>query len=179
MNSNTQLAQALRSTNAHVLKQSLEKVRVEGQTPLLIEIFDLMLRQKEGEIYDLCCALLNDLKTQEAADQLAMALGQEEYLSIQKDLVAACWQNGLSYAAHVEAFAKLALEGSYETAIEAFTVLEEAAGELELSQRDALAEKLRHGLLDCPEDKKALLMELVKIVDHFEEPGNLRLDPGD
>ena len=172
--------QALRSGNRGAVLASLEEIRSSGHVSLLPVIFDLLLDQvdqDDQEVLEKAAQVLNDLKAAEAAPVLARAVNREEYRPVQHLLVAACWQNGLNYGPYAEVFVKAALEGSLETCIEAFSVLEEAAGELDLAGREKLARQLRHGLPGTGEDKKALLSELIKVIDQFQRPDKFRVDP--
>ena len=81
--------------------------------------------------------------------------------------MAACWQNGLSYGKHINIFVDVVVSGDYSAAIEAFTVLEEAAGELEQEERQALVRSLKTKLKQVDEQKKALFVELVKVIEAY------------
>jgi HEAT repeat protein len=166
----------LRSGHRSSILEALKDIRMDSQPSILPEVFDLLVSQEDEEIRLEAATLLNDLKMAEAAPILAEAVGNAEYASIQKILVAACWQNGLSYGPYAEVFVKAALEGSYETCIEAYTVLEEAVGELDEHAREKLAASLRQGLVDAPEEKQLLLRELVRSIETYNSPENWRLD---
>ena len=82
-------------------------------------------------------------------------------------LVAACWQNGLSYGPYIDTFAEVVITGEYTAAIEAFTVIEEAVGELEQNQRDQIVKRLKSRLQEADELNKPLVVELVKVIDTY------------
>jgi hypothetical protein len=170
---------ALRSGNRSAVLAILEEIRSAGDVRILPEIFDLLLKQDDQEILHQAARVLNDLKVPEAAAVLADAVKLPAYRPIQQILVAACWQNGLNYGPYAEVFVTAALEGSLETSIEAFSVLEEAVGELELAEREELARKLRHELPAVSDEKQALLSELIKVIDSFQNPQNFRLSTDD
>jgi hypothetical protein len=159
--------QALRSGNRITILDAMREIRTESSISILPELFDLLLDQEDEEIIREISSLLNDLKTKEAAQVLAVAIDNPAYKPITTLLVAACWQNGLSYGPYADSFARVAIEGSFETAIEAFTVLEEAVGELEQQERDRLSKMIKHGLLEADDQKKLLLRELVKVIETY------------
>ena len=158
---------ALRSGNRVTILDTLKGIRAESSTSILTELFDLLLEQEDEEIIREVSSLLNDLKIQEAARILAEAIENPEYQSITTILVAACWQNGLSYGKYADTFARVAIQSGFATAIEAFTVLEEAVGELEKEERERLSVMIKHGLLKADEQKKLLLRELVKVIETY------------
>lgn len=159
--------QALRSGNRITILDALKEIRTESSISILPDLFDLLVDQEDDEIIRGISSLLNDLKTQEAAGVLAEAIGNPEYQSITTLLGAACWQNGLSYGKFADTFAKVAIDGSFETAIEAFTVLEEAVGDLDQDERNRLSKMIKHGLREADEQKKLLLRELVKVIETY------------
>ena len=158
---------ALRSSNRSVILTTVKDLRADGDVSVLPELFNLLLIQEDGEIQGEISALLNDLKEQEAAEILAGAISDPEFEEIQTILVAACWQNGLSYARHIPVFVKVVIEGSYPAAIEAFTVIEEAVGELEPEARDEVLRSLKSRAAEVDDQKKALYVELVRVIENY------------
>ncbi len=162
---------ALRSGNRTTIMDALKEIRYESNVDILPELFDLLLEQDDEQIIQELASLLNDLKLQEAAPVLAEALLNPGYESISRILAAACWQNGLSYGKYAEAFTSLIIETDLETAIELFTVLEEAVGDLEPGERSKLVLRIKHGMSGKDEHKKLLLRELVKSIESYQVPG--------
>ena len=158
---------SLRSNNRSAILETLKELRSDGDVSVLPELFNLMLIQEDEEVLDAIAALLNDLKDKEAAEVLAKAIANPEYELIQTSLVAACWQNGLSYGKHIATFVDVVVSGDYSTAIEAFTVIEEAVGDLEQEERTALVRSLKSKLPQVEEQKKALFVELVKAIETY------------
>ncbi len=158
---------ALRSGNRTTVMDAIREIRAESSISILPELFDLLPDQEDEEIIHAIASLLNDLKIQEAAQVLTEAIDNPAYQSITATLVAACWQNGLSYGKYAETFAGVVIHGEYETAIEAFTVLEEAIGELEKDDRDKLVKTIKHGMLQADDQKKLLLRELIKVLEQY------------
>lgn len=158
---------SLRSSNKSAILETLKEVRSEGDVSILPELFNLMLIQEDEEILDEIASLLNDLKDKEAAEVLAEAIANPEYEKIQTSLVASCWQNGLSFGKHITTFVDVVVSGDYSAAIEAFTVIEEAVGDLKQEERTALVRSLKSKLKQVDEQKKALFVELVKAIQSY------------
>lgn len=142
---------------------------MEGDVAVLPELFNLLADQEDEQILSEIASFLCDLKENEAVPVLTEAIGNPLYASITTQLVSACWQNGLSYAAHIDTFVDVFVHGSLEAAIEAFTVIEEASVELEQDQRDRLVITLKSFAGEAGDQKKQLISELVKAVSsvHF------------
>ena len=158
---------ALRSGNRSSLMDGLKEIRSDSNIDILPELFDLLLGQEDEEIIEEVSSLLNDLKIQEAAPILAEALGNPSFKDISRILAAACWQNGLSYSKYAETFTRLCIEADYETAIEAFTVLEEVVGDLDTEEKRKLVLIIKHEMSDTDDQKKLLLRELVKSIESY------------
>ncbi len=159
--------QSLRSGNRSAILSTLKEFRVQGQISILPDLFDLLVEQESEEIIAEITSLLNDLKDQEGADLLSKAIANPDYREVQEHLVAACWQNGLAYGKYVDTFLEVVITGEYSAAIEAFTVIEEAAGELEPNQKDRMMKKLKARLKEVDDEKKPLISELVKVIERY------------
>ena len=158
---------ALHSGNRTTILVTLDKIRSMSNISILPELFDLLMVQEDEEIVRGITSLLNDLKLQEAAPVLADAIANPEYETIQTRLIAACWQNGLSYGEYADTFVHAAIHGSFETTIEAFTVLEEAIGELEKEERLRLTARIRDAMSTADQQKQLLLKELIKVMESY------------
>ena len=158
---------SLRSGNRSAILETLKELRSDGDVSVLPELFNVMLIQEDEEVLGEITSLLNDLKDKEAAAFLAEAIANPEYEEIQTSLVAACWQNGLAYGTHIATFVNVILFGSYGAAVEAFTVIEEAVGELEQEQREKLVSSLKSKLQKVEDQKKPLFVELIKAIESY------------
>ena len=159
---------SLRSNNRSAILDTIKDLRNEGDVSVLPELFNLLLVQEDEEIRAEITTLLNDLKEKEAAEILAKAISNPEYEQIQTTLVAACWQNGLSYGKFIPVFAEVLISGGYSAAIEAFTVIEEAVGEIEQEDRKKLVRSLKAKIQQVDEEKRALFIEMVKVIENYQ-----------
>lgn len=159
--------QTLRSGNQSAILTTLKELRVHGNVSILPDLFDLMVEQENEEILSEIASLLNDLKDQEGAELISRAIADPDYKELQSLLVAACWQNGLSYGKYIDTFVEVVISGAYESAIEAFTVIEEAIGDLEEGKRERVVKKLKSRIQEVDDQKKALISELVKVIETY------------
>lgn len=159
--------QSLHSGNKSAILNTLKELRTLGKVSILPDLFQVMMVQEDEQIREEISNLLNDLKDPEAAEQLANAVANPEYRSIQANLTSACWQNGLSYSKYLDVFTKVLLSGTYEAALEAFTVLEETIGELDTPVRQKLSTKLKSKVGEVKEELKPLVSAMVKTIDSY------------
>jgi len=114
----------LASPRKEVVLEALDKLRESGNPLYLPRLLDLLLEHPSVEIPAAVLAMLAEVKYRETAHFLAEAIGQERFLPVRQQLVTCCWQNGLDYAPWFTLFLKLVLDAPFETAFEAFTVIE-------------------------------------------------------
>ena len=159
--------QSLRSGNRSAIFTTLKELRSEGDVSILPDLFDLLLDQEDEQIVGEVSSMLNDIKDKEAAPILSEAIKNPDYSKILGILVSACWQNGLSYTKYINTFVEVVISGEYDAAIEAFTVIEEAVGDLEQDERNQLVLYLKSRTNEVDEQKKPLLSELVKVISFY------------
>ncbi len=159
--------QSLRSGNRSAILSTLKELRSGGNVSILPDLFELLLDQEDEQIISSISSLLSDLKDKDAVPALAKAIDNPENSKILTILVSACWQNGLSYGKQIDTFVKVVITGEYEAAIEAFTVIEEAVGDLEQVERDQIITNLKSRIKEVDEQKKLLLSELIKVVANY------------
>jgi hypothetical protein len=160
----------LRSSNRSAILETLKELRKAGDVSVLPELFNLLLIQDDGEIQAEIISLLNDLKDREAAEILSSAISNPEFEQIRTSLISACWQCGLSFGKHIPVFVDAFVSGSYPAAIEAFTVIEEAVGELEQKDREKVIRSLKSSSTKVDDQKKTLLAELISVIESYQEP---------
>lgn len=159
--------QSLHSGNKSAILTTLKELRSLGNVSILPDLFQVMLVQEDEQIVGELTNFLNDLKDPEAAEVLAKAVANPEYKAIQTVLTAACWQNGLAYGKHLGIFAEVLITADYVTALEAYTVLEEAIGEVEAVERQKLSYQLKSKLDKVDKELKPLVVAMVNTIDSY------------
>lgn len=118
----------------------------------------------ENEIGKTILALLHTIKDEKAVFYYTEALKSGQYKKINKELLQFCWENGFNLSNYGNIFVNLVIEEDYETTIEAFTVLEENIPNFNELQKQEMASSLKENLSSQKESKKALLAELIKLL---------------
>ena len=162
-----QQIQTLRSGNRSAILTTLKELRGGGKPEVLPELFEILASGDDPQVRSEILSLLNDLKDQESVPYLVEAIQNPEYSGIVAELVAACWQNGLAYGAYLNTFLEVAIHGEYPALIEAFTVMEEAIGEVEQEERVKMADKLQSRMEEADKQKQPLLLELARVIRRY------------
>ncbi len=157
----------LRSGNSRAIIDTVEEIREGGSLSILPEVFDVLLQNEDENVIAACSSLLNDLKSEAAAEMLISAIKNERYEPIRSLLLSACWQNGLDYHKDILLFADLLIKDDYLTAIEAFTVIESNIGALEDQDIVRLLALLKANMTSINPDKKPLLETLIALIRNY------------
>ena len=159
---------SLRSGNRIAILASLKDIRSLGKVTILPEVFDVLCDQEDEQIYNEAVSLINDLKSKESVPYLTDAIADSEYASIRQELVASCWQNGLSYSKHIRLFVDVTLNDPYATAIEAFTVIEGCIGDITENERKQHIQYIKQHISSSEPEKHLLLQELIKVMESYD-----------
>jgi hypothetical protein len=79
-------------------------------------------------------------------------------------MVAACWQSGLDFSMYLPAFIKIFVNGDYQAAIEAFSVIEESMENASDDMQKKCIKMLDDAADKVSQEKYLLFRELVKVV---------------
>lgn len=97
------------------------------------------------------------------------AIEDDRLKAIRKQLLTACWQNGLDFSTFVPVFIDQVINEDWETAFEAFTVIDN----LEYLPSDAIinvsVEKINLAMPNADEQKKYFLKEILVKLHTVEE----------
>ena len=119
-----QIKRNLFSAKTEVVISALEAIQRKGNKLYLPMIFDLLNSSPEPEIETEIKNLLGTVKDKESVNSFLRAIEDDKYKSIRKDLLTACWQNGLDFSTFVPVFIDLIIREDWEIAFEAFTVID-------------------------------------------------------
>jgi hypothetical protein len=90
------------------------------------QLFDVMLSQTQlpNEISAAIVSYLKDVKHKEFPSRIMQAISRTQNSSQRAVLINLCWENGSDFSGYLGFFAGVLLVGSWEEAIEAFSVIE-------------------------------------------------------
>lgn len=121
---NADLKNKLFSNDTKVVLSALNSLKDKGNKDYLPMLFELLLSIPEAEIQKEILKLLGTIKDKETIPAFVEALEDKKFSAIWKEILTACWQNGLDFSEHMRVFVDLVIEGEWEVAFEAFTVIE-------------------------------------------------------
>lgn len=153
-----------------VILESLKELRFTGNNDLLPVIINLLKSSSNRDVHREVLNFLNDLKHQSSVTTFVESLNNHRGRDYFAKLVGACWQNGLDYSGHTEFFIDIVLNDDYAASIEAFTVIEGNITQLDIPEREKLAEHLDSLKENASREKGPLLEELIEVMKPFSGP---------
>lgn len=119
-----QIKTDLFASNTERVLSAITRIKEKGNKLYLTMLFELLASQPEDEVEKEIQKLLGTIKSEDTVPFFAEALENEKFKPIQKTILTACWQNGLDFANYLPLFVEIVISEQWETAFEAFTVIE-------------------------------------------------------
>ncbi|MFW5657256.1 MAG: hypothetical protein ACOC3T_01745 [Bacteroidota bacterium] len=156
------ILERLYSTNDAEVLDALKELRETGDKSVVTYLVELLFISKSERIKERVENFLKDIKDNQAAGPLALAVNNQRYEPILDKLLAICWQSGLDFSDHPRIFTDAAIRGDYQSTIEAFTVLEETIPQLSEERKAEERDYLKENITGMEKDKAILIQELIK-----------------
>ena len=161
----TGLIKGIKSDNEETVLSTIKEIRKEGNTTTLPELINLLHTTNNEEIKISVTKLLNDLKDNKAAPLIIDAINNKEYKNINHTLISSCWQSGLDYRNYLNVFVDLAIKSDYNTALEAFTVIENLQKDIDEEEILKAINNIKENIVAGKnQEKQILLNELIKVI---------------
>jgi hypothetical protein len=119
-----QLKKNLFSAKTDVVISAIEKVKEKGNKLYIPLLFELLNSSPEFEIETEIKNLLGTIKDKNTVNSFMRAIEDDKFKGIRKTILTACWQNGLDFSTFLPVFIDLVIHEDWETAFEAFTVID-------------------------------------------------------
>jgi hypothetical protein len=119
-----QIKKNLFSVKTDVVISALEAIQKKGNKLYIPILFDLLNSSPEPEISAEIKNLLGTVKDKESVNSFLRAIEDDKYKSIRKEILTACWQNGLDFSTFLPVFIDLIINEEWEIAFEAFTIID-------------------------------------------------------
>jgi hypothetical protein len=118
------IIQDLHSGKESLILSKIDHLRETGNPLYIPFLIDLLLKSESEEVRRNILLFLSDMKDRNAKPYMIEAIENEKYTSLQKELLTCIWQNSLDYSDYLSLFIGLVIHSEFETAFEAFTVID-------------------------------------------------------
>lgn len=146
---------------------ALEGMRDTGELFIVEPLIDLLFSPRSERLKASVRGFIEDIKEQAAAPIIAESLRKYYKTEDVSGLVSVCWQSRLDFSQHVALFVEILCTNNYQTALEAFTVIENSLENVPLEMLDAYSRQIQSGIDTNPEQKKPLMREMVAVIDRY------------
>lgn len=155
------IEQNLFSSNNEVVISAINEIKERGNRLYLPLLFDVLNAKPEKIIEKEIIELMGNVKSKDSVNSFMRAIEDERLKSIRKQLLTACWQNGLDYSTFLPVFVDQIINEEWDIAFEAFTVVDN----LEFLPSETIIqvaiEKINHALPVANEQKQYFLREIL------------------
>jgi hypothetical protein len=160
----TNLEDKLQSGKTSTILTALLEIKESGNIYIIPLLLELLKSNPEQEVKQEIANILGNLKLQAAVPILIEAIQNPVHHSIQKELIIACWQNGLNFESYLSIFVDLVIKHEWETGFEAFTVIENMENFPDREIIDLCVNKIHIALPQARDRKKYLLQEILLLI---------------
>lgn len=163
-----ELVQQLRKIDSEEFKEHLDQVRESSDIQIIPYLVELLAEENFEESKKVAILeLVMDIKHPEAAKLLVDGVRYLRGSAELQPYLAALWQNSLSFADDLELFVDIVLTTDYLTAYDAFTIIENSAGDAGVQAISRSIETLNREMDAQDESKRPMVKELVKVLQGF------------
>lgn len=160
---NQAITKQLFSENIEEVLSAIKRLNKDGNKDYLPALFEVLNSTPEESITNSIGKLLCTIKDSQTIPVFISALKEEKYKNIRKNIVSACWQNGLDFSDYINDFVDLVISENWETAFEAFTVIDNFTNLPPEKKLAKTREKVESAIKDNDGQKKYLLEEILKL----------------
>ena len=121
-----EIHESLNSCNDTKITDAIQKIIKKDFFVFIPKLATLYVTTQNEDIKRIIADSFYCLKKPDSILHIISVISDKSLVKDNKMLIASCWNTGLDYAPHLEFFTNLVASTEYETAIEAFTVIEEA-----------------------------------------------------
>lgn len=158
------------SSNEHdAILQSLELIRDVGNEQTFDFLLQQLQQQKNREIQQAIVACLVDVKNPKCAETLCSYVSNSKYSAQKSLLFSIAWQSALDFSRLSNCAITSICTDNFETAFEAYTLLEHIAHSISDENKKAYAQELQAALLKNSDMQKEFLFnESIALVSNGE-----------
>ncbi|NJM14692.1 MAG: hypothetical protein HC896_04300 [Bacteroidales bacterium] len=146
---------------------TIQKLRNSGDITIVFHLLKLYQHTQSETIKNHVYNFLKDISTPKVVPVLVQAIADPEFEDIKGMLVSVCWQLPHNFSDHITFFSDLVISSDYQTAIDAFTVVEESAMNISVDHARAESKRIKKVYPDVSEEKKPLVKELIVLFENY------------
>ena len=147
------------------IAQAIEVLREEEPFEGAVGLLTTYYNNHDGnQVKKIIEEFMYDLKDQALSKEVMEEIKKEWKPGTKTMLISSCWQSGLDYSEFTRDLIDIFLNSEFETAIECFTVVEEAIPLLSRAEKNEILQLIDDNPVSGENAKKALTIELISLL---------------
>ena len=157
----------LQSERSEEVLEAIAEIRNHGRPEHLAPLYQTYKESPDPEIANAIGKLFDDLKDQRVVGQLVDLIRREHTAINKRMLVASCWKSGLDYSAHMIPFFEIFIKDDFETAFEAYTLIDSNIHNSAPAALKKMNQFLTEAWSAIPEDRLILAQDLKQVLESY------------
>lgn len=166
---NKSLQVQLTSKDENVVLEALNDFKEHGTNELLWVLADLLKNSPSDNVKAFAFSIFCDLTLQDSSSIMMEIITHYNYLDIRKELLASCWQSRINYIAYLEKMIDFVMDEPFETALEAFTIVENIQGRVSDERKAQLIEYSNKAISRAQGQNLLLAEEIPALIQNYME----------
>lgn len=160
-----EIKEVFASDNESLIHDTISYIHENGSTKMLPLLFELLEHTNSESIKQDIFNCLADAKDVNSIPFFIDALNNQDLKNYKGKILSVMWQANIDFSAHTNLFTDILINDNYETAIEAFTILEVCASNLSEFEKKELTSKISTAISHEKSEKLALLQEAIHCLE--------------
>jgi len=156
----------LNSNDTKIVIQTLEQIKDSGEAELIPDLIQVLEETEISEVGDKVLDILNNLQAQDSVAEIVRMIKQVEDDQLVASVLASCWKNRLDFSAYLHDLAEIFVHADFKSALEAFTVIENATPHVTAESIDESMQTIKNHIRSIDPGKKTLMMELIHLLEN-------------
>lgn len=142
-------------------------LRESGKIYVLRPLLDEYFSRDSSKLKEAIIEFITDIKDHHIVPILVDSIRNHYQNTSIAGLISACWQSRLDFSKDISLFIEILCNKEYQTALEAFTVIENSLENLDSSNRTSIISTIRSNRMNAPKETKALLDQMIVVIGKF------------
>ena len=163
----------LKSINDEQIISLIQEFREKGDLFIVEPLIELLYSKRSYSLKEVIIDFIGDIRNQDAAIIITNSIQKHLGDPNTTGLISACWQSNLDFSNEIPLFIEILCNGDYQASFEAFTVIENSAGNFDKKSIDLYIATIESKLKITPIEKHSLLTEMIVMLESFKRNGEV------
>ena len=158
------LLNKLQSADTGIVLEAIQRVKESSTVNIIPHLFELINENTQNIIKKDILQVICDIKDRNAVSVLINEISTKDFGFDTAEVIATFWQSRLDFSKYLSTFIKIFIERDYQTALEAFTVVEESLCNINRDIHQECIHILQANEKSISADKLPLFNEMLKLL---------------